>query len=174
MTKLKFIAIAAVFFAAFGMSSCEDEPVDPAIPLNPTTPIIPGTASFKVDFDAQTYIATQVDAVISDGQISISAYKGAELESFNISLDGTATGSYLANEHFLSYSPGFGEPELYVAVNPDDDTDNTGQVTITTIDPVTMTMSGTFNFTGYDEDVDGNITTKEFTNGVFTNIPYTQ
>ena len=167
MKKIILINIAAIL-SLFLLASCQNEPVDPAIDLNPIIPVLP--ASFKADFDGQTYIASQIDATIAEGQISINAYKGAQLQSFSIAITGTTVGSYLANENIISYSAGTGQP-LFVSVNPTNILQNTGQVTITSIDTVNKTISGNFNFTGYNDDVIPTIT-KEFTNGIFENIPY--
>ena len=51
-----------------------------------------------------------------------------------------------------------------------DGIESQGEVTITEIDEENETMSGTFFFTGNNPSL---MTSKEFTNGIFTNVPYT-
>ncbi len=155
------------------ISSCENEPIDPAISLIDIPVVVPAT--FKVTFDGQEFVSSAADAAIFMGNISISAFRNpAVLENFTISLDGATVGSYLANENLISYSPGIGSPELYNSINPDDSTANTGQITITAIDNVAKTISGTFNFTGYYDDGNGAVVTKQFSNGIFINILYSE
>ncbi len=153
------------------ISSCENEPIDPAISLLPTVTVVPST--FKVTFDGQDYVSNMTDAVIFQGSISINAFRDATtLENFTISIDGDTVGSYLANENLISYSPGVGSTMIYNSINPADAAENTGQITITDINVVAKTISGTFNYKGYATDADGAVTTKQFSNGLFVNIPY--
>ena len=174
MNQIKFFTAIAIFFVSFGLTSCDNEPVDPAIDLNPQPPFIPEVQSFMVNFNDGTYIADQSEAAIFDGQIIINSFKGSILEGFTITIDGTGAGSYQANENTITYSPGVGSTEIYESVNPADPTANTGQITITNVDVINRTLSGNFNFTGYYSPPTGPVVTKSFTNGVFTAVPYTE
>jgi hypothetical protein len=88
-------------------------------------------------------------------------------------INGTSVGSYPANDNLIAYNPA-GSEFAFVGNHPTDATADTGVFTITSVDVVNHTISGTFNFTGYWSDFDDTtVTPKEFTNGVFTNLPYT-
>lgn len=169
MKRLAAIALVGFLSLSLTFTSCENEPIDPAINLNPVDPpTLP--AAFRANFDGQTYIATQFNAVMNDGVLSIAAYKGTQLESFTLSINGTTEGVYPANVNNVSYSAGSGSP-LYQSFNPSDLTFNTGQVVITAVNETNQTVSGTFSCTAYYSD-GTTVVTKTFTNGVFTNIRY--
>ncbi|HLA55717.1 MAG TPA: DUF6252 family protein [Flavobacterium sp.] len=183
MKKIKFLSAAILLFTAFNFISCSEiEPIDPAIivPIpnpDPDPDPNPGTGNFHVDFDSQTYVATDVEAAILDSQLVINGYKGTAPNMYTVglavSLTGSGLGTYPTNDNLIVYQqPGLPLTQ-YTSINPDDDAANTGSITITEIDAANHTISGTFHFTGYFEDAGGNVTTKEFTNGVFTDIPYT-
>lgn len=169
MKQLASLLYIGFLLLALTFTSCENEPIDSAINLDPVDPpVLPAT--FRVNFDGQTYIATQFNAVMNDGVLSIAAYKGTQLESFTLSINGITEGVYPTNVNTVSYSSGTGNP-LYQSFNPDDLTFNTGQVLITDVNESAQTVSGTFSCTAYY--VDGStVLTKSFTNGVFTNIRY--
>lgn len=163
---LQFLVLGLMFI----FTSCVNEPIDTKINLNPETPVLP--ILFKVSFSGQTFTTTQAEAVFSnDGHITINAVKNPELESFDMDIIGTTPGLYLTKNNIITYSAGISQPS-YISINPTDALSDTGQITITSIDVVNNRISGNFNFTGYynNETVSS---TKEFTNGVFTNIPYT-
>lgn len=177
MKKIKFLTFFAVIFTAFNFVSCDNEPIDPAIAIggenpgeNPGNPSAP--AVFKADFDGQTFTTAMAQAYISGGSITMSAVK-TNGESFSMILDGTAVGTYPANPNLIGYSPA-GSEYGYVGTHPTDEDANTGSVIITSINTVNHTISGTFSFTGYWTDYDDDsFAPKQFSNGVFTNIPYT-
>ena len=149
--------------------SCENEPVDPAVNLTPVEPpVLPAT--FRVNFDGQTFVATQFNAVMNAGVLSITASKGTQLESLTLAINGTTAGYYPANLNNVSYSSGTGAP-VFQSINPADATADTGQVTITSVNEVNHTVSGSFYCTGYYAN-GTNVSTKTFSNGVFTNIHY--
>ena len=127
--------------------------------------------SFNVGFSGQTLSANNVSAVISNGEISINAIKGANNESFSFAIAGNSIGTYPTNTSVILYTTGENQP-IYSSINPADALTNTGQIKITSINTVNKRISGSFEFTGYHKD--GLITyTKEFTNGTFKNVPYT-
>jgi len=169
MKRIAAFALFGTLLLSLTFSSCENEPVDSAINLNPVEPpVLPAT--FRVNFDGQTYIATQFNAVMNDGVLSVTAYKGTQLESFTLSINGTTPGNYPANLNNISYSAGTGAP-VYQSINPADATADTGQINITAVNETDQTVSGTFSCTGYS-GTGTNVVTKIFTNGVFTNIHY--
>ena len=173
MKKINIIAVVLVLFTAVGFTSCSDlEPIDPAIDLTPDPVPNPEGGLFKVDFDGQTYTAAATTVYISGGSIVINALR-ANGDSFGIIVDGNTIGTYPANDNLLAYNPA-GSEFAYVGNHPTDDTANTGTFTITSINSAEQTISGTFNFTGYWSDfTNTTVPPKQFTNGIFTNIPYT-
>ena len=168
MKKINLLRVFALVSTLLIFSCTTDyEPVDPTVSLNPVTPAQP--ASFKVNFSGQTFVADDTNANIANGLISITAL--SQLESFTLRVTGTSEGVYLlSNTNTITYSAGNGQP-LFSSTNPDNTTASNGQITITSINTAKKTISGTFNFTGYYKE--GNVTTtKEFTVGTFTNLPF--
>lgn len=168
--------IKVSILALFTFISCDIEPIDSAINLddlqNPNNPNVP-TSVFKADFNGQTWIADQVEAQIGGDYITIGAIKGSQEEGFGFIVEANQTGTYPANTNLFSYNPPNSEFGFWGA-NPNDENENTGSITITNIDTVNHTISGTFTFKGYWTNTDEpNVQPIQFTNGVFTNIPYT-
>ena len=127
--------------------------------------------SFQVGFSGQTLTANKVNAVISNGEITITAIKGVNNESFSFTIAGNEVGTYPTNTSVILYTTGENQP-VYSSENPADALTNTGQIIITSINTVNKRISGSFAYTGYYRE--GLITyTKEFTNGTFKNVPYT-
>lgn len=134
---------------------------------NPNT-----TPVFKADFNNSTWSTTQYAAEVSPNFIQIAGFK-TNGESFLFLVNASGVGTYPANENILAYTPP-GSEFGYWSSNFNNPNENTGSITITNINTVTKTISGTFNFKGYWSDTDvTNIPPVQFTNGVFTNIPYT-
>ena len=141
-----------------------------------TTPNVPTNVTFfKVDFNGQTFNTNTTTAILTNGQIIINASKGLnQQETFSIALKGNRLGDFTSVDDVINY----------VVANPDDYgyvnytstlTTNTGKVTITQIDTVNKTISGTFNYMGNWSDF-SNLNPPapiEFTNGSFK-IPYTE
>jgi hypothetical protein len=87
-------------------------------------------------------------------------------------LQGTNAGNYAANDNLIFYEP-VNSDFSYSGNHPSDPNANTGNIVITEIDAVNQTISGTFFFTGYWSDTTAPLPNKQFTNGVFTDLPYT-
>jgi hypothetical protein len=131
------------------------------------------TGLFAADFGGQTWVATSTQANIYNGKIEIVGSKGTQNEGFGFSLNGMTAGSYSSSTNLLAYSPA-NATDAYLGLNPNNPTEIAGSVIITTIDTVNHTISGTFSFKGYWTDYSvTNVAPINFTNGVFTNIPYT-
>lgn len=178
MKKLQLLSAAVLFFMAFNFTSCssEFEPLGEGVtipdPTDPTDPE-PTPGVFKADIDGVTYTATTTMVYITGGSIQMTAVRPAG-DNFGFIIDGTTTGTYNAIDNIFTYNQA-GSEFGWWAFNPDNDTQNTGSVIITEIDTVNHTISGTFSFTGYWSD-DTNPSPpgpKQFTNGVFTDLPYT-
>lgn len=127
---------------------------------------------FKVDFDNETYLSTTAAAHIADGKLTITAERGNE--QFEITLHETLEGTYElgttdinANINSATYYSDITSGEAWTSVS--DGMQNMGSITISEIDYNNLKITGFFNFTGLNNGV-----TKEFTNGIFINIPLTK
>jgi hypothetical protein len=170
MKKFRILSALLVLFSAISFTSCDTEPVDPVLNDNNGDT---GPAVFTVDFSGETYTATSTIAVIDEGLIAISGLRGTSGEAVSIAVAGTTAGTY--DNAIMSYSTGGTAEYDYVNFNPEleENPDNTGSVVITSINTANHTISGTFSFTAWYGDPDANLPTIAFTNGTFTNIPYT-
>lgn len=158
-SKLQFI----ILFLVGLLASCTYEPVDGTVKPDP------GSGIFKADFSGKAWTASETQAIVSGHFIEISAMN-SKGESFAIMIEGAAVGTYAANVNIVAYNPA-GTEYGFWSVNDDDPTEDTGSVTITSINTETKTISGTFHFKGYWSDSDTPRAAIQFTNGVFT-IPY--
>src|SRR6478672_153258 len=172
MKRLQFISLIVLLFSVTTFTSCDDEPIDALINLDDTDPITGGTF-FKADFSGGTWNADNATVVFSGNDFILSATKGVGGEGFHFMLDGNTPGNYLAHLNHVDFTPAnstFG----YWGINPDDFNENTGSVTITSVNTVNQTVSGIFSFKGYWSDTGvSNILPIVFSNGVFNNLPYT-
>jgi len=128
---------------------------------------------FKADFDDDTYLALSAEARISDGQLIITGRR--DTEEFKFILHETTEGTYQlgvtdtqGNINMATYSPDITTNESWVS-NNNDGIETLGEVTISEINYSELKISGTFSFTGFN-----NNETKPFTNGVFIDIPLTK
>ncbi len=170
MKNIKNIRSLLLVFATIFFASCENEPLDPDLNLDDFNNNNP-TAVFKADFSGSTWNATDYSAVVSGNLIQIGGAK-SNGESFGFLINASNVGTYPANENLLAFTPA-GSEFGYWSVNPDNETENTGSITITEINTANKTISGTFSFKGYWSDMDQtSILPVQFTNGVFSNIPY--
>jgi hypothetical protein len=131
-----------------------------------TTPPPTGSGILKADVDGVAFSATDISAVLGSGMLTIEGVD-ATGKAISINVDRTTPGTY--EDAILAYS--LDEDSDYVYSSAYNDT---GSLTITSVDVVNRTISGTFNFTGTYSDLDAGIPAKVITNGVFTNIPFTE
>ena len=183
MKKLIIFKSLIALFSILIFVSCETEPLDPAIdlnafqdPNNPTDPNNPnnpsGTALFSADFDGQTFVANTTQAVMDNGQLVIIGLRAPQGDSFSISIEDAAVGTFPSNENLISYQPQ-ANGYAYLGTNFDNANENTGSITITSINTTNNTVSGTFSFKGYWTETVNPLAPKNFTNGIFQNIPFT-
>jgi hypothetical protein len=171
MKNIKFLAAIFLIFTAFTFTSCENEPIDSAIDLGDFEPPTNGPTVFKADFGGNTWTSTAAQALISGNFISIGATK-ADGSTFSFLVESNSVGTYPANTNILAYTPA-GSEYGYWSVNFANEAENTGSITITNINTVNKTISGTFTYKGFWSDLDNtSIIPVDFTNGVFTNVPY--
>ena len=170
MKKIKLLALLLVS-GSIGLTSCETEPVDPVLNNNNGNNENP-PASFEVDFNGETFVASNTLAVMGNGMMSIGGFKTSTGEDFAIVIDGTSEGTYTDEAVLMNYTPDAESEYSYSNLNITEGL-SSGEVVITEIDTENHTISGTFNFTGWWGDEEANVPSIEFTNGVFENIPYT-
>lgn len=127
-----------------------------------TTPTNP---FFKVTFDGQQYNGTQNLATVGNGLITVNGFRGTNGEYVSIVIDAITEGTY-TDDAVFAYSPDGDEDNVYSSLT----IENAGTVTITEIDRVNHTISGTFSFRAVNQ---ANVA-KEFTSGEFNDIPYTE
>ena len=125
-------------------------------------------AAFTVKIDGALYTATTTVATVGNGLTSVTGLRGANGEYVSIVLDAVTTGTYNARA-LMGYAQDSDTEDVYTNISLDEE-DASGTVTISEINTTNHTISGTFSFTGY---LDG-AANKEFTEGVFVNIPYTE
>ncbi|GAA4054200.1 DUF6252 family protein [Flavobacterium chungnamense] len=185
MKKNKIFSIFTFLFIVFSFISCDNEPIDPTLLQqinsnngnnggggnggNPTNGI------FKVDFGGQTWEANDTEAIMYSSAIQIGGLKTSNGQTFAFALNGNTVGTYDSTSNLIAYDANNNSNgDVYWAVNPTNPSVSAGTVTITNIDTVNKKISGTFSFTGYWSDTSvSNVPPISFTNGVFTNIPYT-
>lgn len=161
-------------FISITLISCGDvEPIDPAV-INDGNNNNNGQASLTATFNNQNFIATGFQAIKTGTTFLIQGFR-SNGSNFSFALSGTTAGTYPANSltNLIYYQPA-GTDFVYWGFHPNDATANTGAVVITNVDTVNKTVSGTFQFTGFWSNTDDNLPSISFTNGVFTNIPYTE
>lgn len=169
MKKIKLLISILFIITAFSLTSCgEDEPLDGYTEGTDSNAV---SGSFKVDFNGATWTATKIQASIYNNEIVILAEK-PNGENFIIGVLEAKTGTYPANVHQIAYGPS-GSLDSYWSLNQDNLEENTGSVTISSINTENNTISGTFNFKGY-WDGDGVKAPIEFTKGEFKNITFTR
>jgi len=169
--KNKLLIGLFALFSALNLASCDAEPLDPNIVVpDPNDPAETGT--FQVKIDGQQYTALTTQAYISGGSILITALR-ANGDSFGFIVGGTTAGTYAANQNVLAFTQG-GSEFGWEGTNPANSGENTGAITISEVNTANHTISGTFQFKGYWSDTTNTtVAPKEFTEGVFTNLPYT-
>ncbi|AUC81646.1 DUF6252 family protein [Lacinutrix sp. Bg11-31] len=182
--KLASVFILSILFSTF--YSCQNEPLDSAfVGVDGSVGSGAGnggtnnqTGMFKVDFDGQTYIADVVAATVLDDAINITGLRGSNGEAVIVTItENNGVGTYQlgvtngVQANAVAYSEanntGFG---TWIAATTDG-TVSQGEVIITEIDAVNEKISGTFSFTGNNLSLTP-AETKEFTNGVFSNVSY--
>jgi hypothetical protein len=131
-----------------------------------------GNFTAKIDGVQWSASGTKEGASILGGVITISGIS-ADNKQINITITDSVAGSYVLSQSTTSFGAyaDIDSSGMY-AFSTDQGKDSSqggGLVTITEVDPVGKTISGTFSFNVF-RDLDGRM--KSITNGVFTKIPY--
>ncbi len=181
MRNVKLLPFIFILLTSISFVSCDNEPIDSAIDLGDFGGDDGGNngggeAFFKVDFNGSTWFADTAEAVKYTNSFQIGGLKTATGQTIAFSLNGDTPGTYDSTSNLIIYEPNNNNPtgDFYWALNPTNPNISAGSVTITSIDNVNNKVSGSFAFTGYWSDPTvTNIPPITFTNGVFTNIPFT-
>ncbi|KOS07960.1 hypothetical protein AM493_19325 [Flavobacterium akiainvivens] len=171
---MSILSAMLTLFVAIGFTSCQTEPVDPAVlDNNPVTPEVPGAgdASFTVKLNGTSFVADETQAVIDGELMAIGGIKGTAGETVGIAITGSGEGTFTGDDVLFSYQTSDAAENTYNNFNLEGESN--GSITITEIDTVNHTISGTFSFTGYYSDTEANMPPIVFTEGQFTDVPYT-
>ncbi|WP_306350354.1 DUF6252 family protein [Flavobacterium sp. '19STA2R22 D10 B1'] len=177
MKKIKFLSVLFLMIGAISFTACDNEPLDPALGVDNggNGGLTPNNSSFKVNFNGQTFVSSSTNAVIANNKIRIVATRGTNGEHFGFIIDGTTVGTYV-NNALVEYTPsnttnGYGYSNVYLGNDPS--VVPFSEVKITTINTTNKTISGTFKYKGFWSDFNvTNIPAIDFTEGIFTNLPY--
>lgn len=186
MYYYKKTTLLLFLFVSFLFQSCDNEPIDSAIVIVET----PENGSLQVNFDGQVFVsdATAATKTIVSGnatyQIS-GTLSGSTTKVVTLSFTENGTNTFLTGGvpfnqgggATVSYMENISNPTaVFTSVNYANIILNTGQINVTSNDTANKLISGTFNCTVYLEDpVTGTISSsKIFSNGIFTNIHYTE
>jgi len=172
-------AFFSVLIVIFTFTSCDVEPLDSAIDISTGGGSGTSVAIFTAKVNGVDFIA-ESEGIIGDfsassigNELNIvglnSSGKSLAIQLLNPSV-GTFEASYnLSNLNLIQYfDSSLGTNGTFLSYNQTTDTSN-GSVTITHFDRVTNKVSGTFSFTGYNPS---DSSTRQITNGVFTNISF--
>ncbi|MBI3134529.1 MAG: hypothetical protein HYZ14_07600 [Bacteroidetes bacterium] len=152
-SKIELAAIAAALL--LGACSPDPEPISGILNCN---------------LDGDYWESTAASAVISNGVTNITGQITSSGQTITMTLQGTTATTYTltaGGTHAAAYVPDQSGSAAYTS----NATGGSGNVTITEINTSSHTMSGIFDFVGARPS-DG--TEIEITDGIFTDIPYTE
>jgi len=130
-----------------------------------TTPPPTGSGILKADVDGVAFSATNPTAILGRGMLTINGFT-TEGRTITITVEEITAGTYTDVRFF--YQDSITSEYAYSNIAND-----TGTLTISSIDAVNRTVSGTFSFTGDYTEVSAGLPSKAITNGIFTNVPFT-
>jgi hypothetical protein len=182
MKKFNLVAVAALFFGAMFVQSCEKEPTT-------TTPTeTTGVVTMSVNSKSWTsnkngeMLITGEDtlygceAVVEDGMLTLSAtnFKDSSVVGFNFVLTAAVTGTYSGKADFTAddyaiYAP---KADVMTLLTLLMNYDITYSVTLTKVDKTTGLCSGYFSITQTDNASTG-MGNFNITNGKFTDVKMT-
>jgi hypothetical protein len=170
--RLRKLYIILLLLALAGTSCQKELSYENHSGITGVPPVVPG--SFTAVIDGAPWAATDSSkgAYILGGTINI-AGASADKHQITMSLNDTVTGVYILNQSSSSMATyaNIDSTNLYVFTSNEgaDTSQAGGKVTVTAIDKIGKTISGTFSFKLF-RDVDG--LRKTVTQGVFTKLPY--
>lgn len=163
----KAILYGLVLFGGWFISSCKKE-----TSIEKGNPV---TGNFVAQIDGVQWAASSnaEQATLIQGMINITGIS-SDNQEISITITDSVAGTYALNQQSTSLAAyaDIDSSDIYAfATNQGTDTTQAGgEVTITEIDPIGKTMTGTFAFKVY-RDIDGR--QKTITAGVFNKLPYT-
>ncbi|MBS1535809.1 MAG: hypothetical protein JST78_12085 [Bacteroidetes bacterium] len=170
--------LTVLFIMALGIfASCVPYPEENPDPVAPV-------GDLEVDFDGSHFTSVTTSVVLNDNSLTIKGVNEAGAYFKIIVPEAPLLGTYTLDVVpglVLEYNQNNGS-DSYIAAKDDTgpfasfaDYVNTAQLVITQIDRVHKRISGTFKFTGvrFADALHTAVNTKVFTNGTFTNLPYT-
>ncbi len=166
---IRVASVAALFLIM--LASCQKEIGFDTLPdSGGTTPPV-ATGTFKAKIDGVQFVAAGASGSMFRGVISITAYKDHKL--FAIVLSDTVAQTYTLDQNTASAMAFEDSTDAnknsFVSNQGGDTSKASGKVTITSIDKVKKTISGTFSCKVYRDDDQKQ---KVITEGSFT-VPYT-
>lgn len=184
--KKIYVLFVSILTLGFFINSCSsNESVDDVTAVETAAP-----GKIQFDFDGTTFVSTSVQAILTDDYISITGLRSSKGDFIVITVPSNKVGTYtwknVSNQNSdwglrLAYSPSSSDYSSFIGLSEEDadnelgisDYEDTATVTITSIDPKTKKLSGTFQFTGIRSNSNNKLETKTFTKGSFNEIAYT-
>lgn len=162
----RFFHIVVSVLAVLAFFSCRKE-TSIERPRGPMT-----NGSFMADVGGSKWVAEDslTSAAVLAGVISLNG-TSSDHRQLIITLNDTVPGTYVLNQNSVSvalFDTG-DSAGIYTTSQGTDTTQGGGTVTVTEIDTVNHTISGTFSFNVYR---DGDGSKLQFTNGTFQGLPY--
>ncbi|MBJ6368483.1 DUF6252 family protein [Snuella sedimenti] len=164
---MKAFKVSFVLLFTFLLTSCNIEPYEGDDKI---ISVAPGV--LQVEFDSKRVAFETTTATVLSDVININGLRAANGEVLTLTVFANTTGTYqlgvavdqvkVSAVTYINSSVG----EVWISAS--DFITSHGEVTITEIDEVNKTISGSFFFTGYSTTGEN----KEFTKGVFNQISY--
>lgn len=177
MKNTKILSALLILFAAFGIISCDSEPVDPVFLDNwEENNNNPEGGSFQVNIDGQQFTASVAQAAFEQGVLNISGGSTSTTGSVvSLTALGSQEGTYTNQQASIMYIPNISEQSFYtnIDINAEPGNNYNGSIIITDIDTVNKTVSGTFSGTVYWNMPGEEMEPVVLTGGTFTDVPYT-
>jgi hypothetical protein len=165
--KMKSTPILVCLAFIFSLASCTKE-----LSRENPTHSLPNRGTFYATIDGQSWNGDSIQqAVVADGALTITGVSQTG-DALAIVLPGLQTGVYALNAQSAGYALFTNLQDtsnLYLSNSIADSSRAGGIVSLTSVDTVNKTVSGTFRFNLYQGS---NATSKSVTAGVFTNISY--
>jgi len=167
--RLFYILTMLLLLSLFG---CYKE-LSYEIPVNNGNNSIAGDFRAKIDGVQWVAASNTKGATILFGAINITGVS-SDNKMVTITLGGQTTGTYILNQNSIGIAA-YNEiangtiTQSFSTNQSSDPSKSGGSVTVTEIDSVHKTITGTFRFNGYDGNTDAQ---KVITEGIFNKLPY--
>lgn len=191
MKNLKLSTLFLFLILSFSFISCDNEPLDPALVAQLTTPGTGGgsggnggggsgpevqTGEFKASIAGLDFVSnSSVGTLTTVNGVNVLSITGIKTtgEYIAIQIKNPAIGSYVINSvtgnQVISYRENATTTDIYTATNYTTGLP-TGVLIINSLNFTTKKISGTFSFDGYL--LNNPALTKQITNGIFTDVSF--